>query len=143
MSKRTMDDLLEKVCDELDEAAERISRSDKMTVGDLEKVGELVDIKKNLLKIGMLEEASEYSGDGDWEARGSYNRGSSYAGRKRDSMGRYSRADRGSEYRSGRRMYSRGDGKDEVMEHLEKAMDEATTEKEREAIRRAMKQVED
>lgn len=140
MSKRVMDDLLEKVCEELEEAAEKVSRSDKMSVSDLEKVGELIDIKKNLLKIDKLESESEYSGDGDWEARGSYSRGSSYAGHKRDSMGRYSRADRGMEYRDGRRMYSRDSG--DVMEHLEKAMDEATTEKEREAIRRAMKQVE-
>lgn len=140
MSKRTMDELLDKVCDELEEVAGDFSRSEKMSMSDLEKVGELVDIKKNLLKIEMLE-GSGYSGDGDWEARGSYNRGSSYAGRKRDSMGRYSRADRGMEYRDGRRMYSRGDG--EIMEHLEKAMDEAKTEKEREAIRRAMKQIED
>ncbi len=131
-------DLKEKLCGELDE----IARKPEMSAGDLETTHKLTDTVKNIDKILMLEGEDGYSGDGDWEARGSYNRGNSYAGRKRDSMGRYSRDDRGMAYRDGMHRYSRDGGKDEIMEHLEKAMVEASSEKEREAIRRCMKQVE-
>ena len=120
-------DLKEKLCDELEEYA---SKKD-MSAGDLEMVHKLTDTIKNIDKISMLEEDDGYSQSGDWE--GSYNRGSSYA-RRRDSRGRYSRG-------SGR-MYSRDGGKDRMMEHLEDMMREAGSEKEREAIRRCMAQME-
>ena len=83
----------------------------------------------------MLEEDGGYSQAGDWEmeGRGSYARGSSYRNQRRDSRGRYSR-DRG-------RMYSRADGKEHMMMELEEAMNAATSERDREAIRRVMNQV--
>ena len=86
----------------------------------------------------MLEEDG-YSRAGNWEAdmRGTYGRGSSYRGRKRDSMGRYSR-----EGRDGRGGYSRDSAKDEMMRHLDEMMDSASSEKEREIIRRTMSQLE-
>ena len=60
------------------------------------------------------------------------------ARRKRDSMGRYSRDGR----MMPNRIYSRDGGKDRMMEHLDAMMDEASTDKEREAIRRFMAQIE-
>ena len=98
-----MHELKEKLCEELEE----IARKPEMSAGDLEAVHKLTDTIKNIDKIEMLEEDSEYSRAGDWEAdmRGSYGRGNSYRGRKRDSMGRYSR-----DYRDGR-MYSRVDAR--------------------------------
>lgn len=69
--------------------------------------------------------------------RGTYGRGSSYRGRKRDSMGRYSREGRG-----GRGGYSRNDAKEAMMEQMEMLMDQAGSEREREAIRRCMGQLE-
>ena len=77
-----------------------------------------------------------YSGAGDWEARGRFggssydDGGSSYAGRRRDSRGRYSRAD-------GMGGYSRDDGRHEMMETLEEMMSNAQG-KDREIISRAM-----
>lgn len=56
----------------------------------------------------------------------SYRGGMSYAGRRRDSMGRYSRAD----------------GKEGMMEHLRQMMDEAQTDKERRVIEEAMTKME-
>lgn len=56
----------------------------------------------------------------------SYRGGMSYAGRRRDSMGRYSRAE----------------AKMSMMEHLEQMMDEATTDKERKVIEEAMTKME-
>ena len=71
-----------------------------------------------------------------WSAEGAYEGGSSY--RHRDSMGRYAR-----DGYSGRgysdRGYSRGG---DMLEHLEKMMREASSEKEREAIRCAIEKIE-
>ena len=129
-----MDKLRDKLCDELDE----IARKPEMGAGDLEIIHKLTDTIKNLDKIEMLEDGG-YSQAGDWEmeGRGSYNRGSSYRGRKRDSMGRYSREGRG-----GRGGYSRHDAKEAMMEQMEMLMDQAGSEREREAIRRCMGQLE-
>ena len=129
-----MYELKDKLCKELDE----IARKPEMGAGDLEIIHKLTDTIKNLDKIEMLEDGG-YSQAGDWEmeGRGSYNRGSSYRGRKRDSMGRYSRDGRG-----GRGGYSRHDAKEAMMEQMEMLMDQAGSEKEREAIRRCMNQLE-
>ena len=129
-----MYELKDKLCKELDE----IARKPEMGAGDLEIIHKLTDTIKNLDKIEMLEDGG-YSQAGDWEmeGRGSYNRGSSYRGRKRDSMGRYSREGRG-----GRGGYSRNDAKEAMMEQMEMLMDQAGSEREREAIRRCMGQLE-
>ena len=129
-----MYELKDKLCKELDE----IARKPEMGAGDLEIIHKLTDTIKNLDKIEMLEDGG-YSQAGDWEmeGRGSYNRGSSYRGRKRDSMGRYSRDGRG-----GRGGYSRHDAKEAMMEQMEMLMDQAGSEREREAIRRCMGQLE-
>ena len=134
-----MHELKEKLCDELEE----IARKGEFSAGDLEAVRKLTDTIKNLDKIEMLEDGS-YSQAGDWEIEGrAYNRGSSYARRKRDSIGRYSRDGRMMRggYRDGR-MYSRADAKEDMMDQMEALMEQAGSEKEREAIRRCMNQLE-
>lgn len=133
-----MRELKEKLCEELEE----IARKPEMSAGDLEAVHKLTDTIKNIDKIELLEEDGEYSRAGDWEAdmRGTYGRGSSYRGRKRDSMGRYSRE--GRDGRGGRGGYSRDGAKDEMMRHLDEMMESASSEKEREIIRRTMSQLE-
>ena len=131
-----MHELKEKLCDELEE----IANKGELGAGDLEIIHKLTDTIKNLDKIGMLEDG--YSQAGDWEIEGrAYNRGSSYARRKRDSMGRYSRDGRSMRYRDDR-MYSRDEAKDDMMEQMEALMEQAGSEKEREAIRRCMNQLE-
>lgn len=138
-----MYELKDKLCKELDE----IARKPEMGAGDLEIIHKLTDTIKNIDKIGMLEENGGYSQAGDWEmeGRGSYNRGSSYRGRKRDSMGQYARDGRDDGY-SGRmmpdRIYSRADAKEHMMDELEEAMNAATTDRERDIIKRAMDQLE-
>ena len=119
--------LKEKLCDELEE----IVNKGEWGAGDLDIIHKLTDTIKNLDKIEMLEEDGGYSRDGNWEAdmRGTYGRGSSYRGRKRDSMGRYSRDGRMGGY-------SRPDVKEAMMEQAREMMDNATTEREREVIRR-------
>ena len=85
----------------------------------------------------MLEDG-EYSEavDGD-----DYERGSSYARRGHHYVrGHYSR-DGYPMRRDSRGRYSREDGRSEMMEHLEMAMDSAT-EKDKETIKRFMRQLE-
>ena len=124
-----MHELKEKLCEELEE----IARKPEMSAGDLEAAQKLTDTIKNIDKIEMLEEDDGYSRAGNWEAdmRGTYARGSSYRGRKRDSMGRYSRDGR----------YSRHASPD-MMDKLQTMMDNASTERERDAIRRLMNEME-
>ena len=134
-----MHELKEKLCDELEE----IANKGELGAGDLEIVHKLTDTIKNLDKIEMLEDGG-YSQAGDWEIEGrAYNRGNSYARRKRDSMGRYSRDGRTMRggYRDGR-MYSNADAKDDMMAQMEDLMNKAGSEREREAIRRCMSQLE-
>lgn len=132
-----MDKLKDKLCEELEE----IARKSELSAGDLEMVHKLTDTIKNIDKIDMLEDDG-YSQAGDWEARGnysrnSYNRGSSYANRgKHYVRGHYSRDGRNTDG------YSRADAKDRMLEHLDEMMQEASSEKEREAIRRCMTQLE-
>ena len=124
-------ELKDKLCEELEE----IARKPDMGPGDLELIHKLTDTIKNIGKIEMLEEEGGYSQDDGYDAGGGYGRGVSYArgrgGRRsgrntrRDSMGRY----------------SRNDGRSEMMEHIEAALD-AADDKDREAIKRFMRQLE-
>ena len=126
-----MHELKDKLCDELEE----IARKGELGAGDLEIIHKLTDTIKNIDKIEMMKEDGGYSRVGDWEIEGrAYNRGNSYR-RKRDSMGRYSRDGYSRDDR-----YSR-DG-DRMMEEMESLLDRAGSEKERQAIRRCMQQME-
>ena len=132
-------ELKEKLCKELDE----IARKPEMGAGDLEIIHKLTDTIKNLDKIEMLEDGG-YSQAGDWDdGRGSYGRGSSYANRgKHYVQGHYSREGYSNEGNSSRGGYSRHDAKEAMMEQMEALMDQAESEKERQAIRRCMSQLE-
>lgn len=115
--------LRDMLCKELEDITEKRS----MSVGDLDAVQKLTSSIKNTYKIEMLEDGG-YSGSGEWEAdmRGTYGRGSSYRGRRRDSMGRYSRTD----------------AREHMRMQLEDMMRDADDDKTREAIRRCMEQIE-
>ncbi len=135
---KALEDLRETLCKELDEIARK-----GMSAGDLEAVHKLTDTVKNIDKICMLEEGG-YSGAGEWEADmlGTYGRGSSYANRgKHYVRGHYSRDD-GASYRGGRGRYSRDGGKEEMVSQLEMMMEDASSDRERQAIRRCIEQLE-
>ena len=140
--------ILDKVCDELEEYGQKLKKDAKMSAGDLEMVNKLIDVKKNILKTWKLEdEDGGYSHAGDWEgmARGhfgdrSYNDGGnsyanrgehrvrehySHAGRRRDRMGRYS-----------------GAGGGDILEHVEMMMEETDDPREKEIIRRFKRELE-
>lgn len=114
----------------LHEELEELSHKSDLSAGDLEMVHKLTDTIKNIDKICMLEDGGEYSHRGmDYTHHTDpYDRDTSYA-------------NRGKHYVRGH--YSRDGGKGGVMEHLQMALDEATTEREREEIRRVMRKFED
>lgn len=120
-----MHKIKEMLMEELYEYEEKAKKGQgKMSAGDLETLHKLTDTIKNIDKIEMLEDVGNSENGGDWMARGMYD-GSygdeehSYARRKRDSRGRY----------------SRDGGKDRMIEKLEQMMREASNDKEREAFR--------
>jgi hypothetical protein len=114
-------ELRDTLCRELDEIAEK----GELSAGDLETVDKLTHTLKNLDKIMM---GGEYSNAGDWYAMGNYGRdGVSYRGRKRDSMGRYSRAD----------------AREDMAEKLRRMMDDAPDSRTREALEKALRCMED
>ena len=132
-----MDKLKDKLCEELDE----IARKPEMGAGDLEIIHKLADTIKNLDKIEMLEDG-DYSQAGYRDGGSSYNRGSSYANRgKHYVRGHYSRDGYSMEGRGNRGGYSRHDAKEAMMEQMEMLMEQAGSEREREAIRRCISQL--
>ena len=75
-----MHKLMEFVCDELEELERKAAKDGKLSRTDLEAVKELTEVKKNILKIEMLSEESEYSNAmGGYSRRGGYSKRGSYA----------------------------------------------------------------
>ena len=120
-----LEDLRDALCRELDE----IAGKGELSAGALDTVDKLAHTIKNLDKVMMGE---GYSNAGDWYAMGNYGRdgyrvdyrdGTSYRGRKRDSMGRYSRAD----------------AKEDIADKLRRMMDDAPDSRTREALDKALR----
>ena len=117
--------LKDEMCDELMELTDKKNRSP----GDVERIGEIVDIILDIHRIEDYCEGGEYSRAGEWEAdmRGNYgrtenyNRGNSYANRGRHYV---------------RGHYSRTDGRERMISDIEDMMQEATG-AERDAYKRA------
>lgn len=125
--------MLDYVCRELEDLENNMKKQGGLTPSDMQKVDMFARIKKNLLKAEELTSKEEdgYSGEGSMRGsyRGSYegssNRGSyegpmrpvserdGYSERRRDRMGRYSRAEG----------YSRH-GSDELIEELKDLMED-------------------
>ena len=133
--------LKEMLCDEL----EKITKKGELSAGSLDAVDKLTHSIKSIDTIIAMDEYSEDDGmmyDGSYarENRGG-NRGNSYArGRRRDSMGRYSRNNsyRGSYDNGG---YSREEEMDNLKMELQGLLEGAETEEERKMIRKWIKQV--
>lgn len=136
-----MNAILDYICDEIEEIEQKIQKEGKLSMAEVEYLDKLEHIKKDVLTSEAMMDGG-YSNDGSYDGYnggngggmngGSYNSYRGYSGRRgRDSMGRYT---------SGRR-YSRDEAKSEISRHLEKAMDAAGSEKEREVLQRAMEQL--
>lgn len=149
-----MHKLYEYLCDELEELEQKAAEKG-LSGSELEYADKLTEIKKNILKIEMLEDegysaeyrddmmsrdrmgGTSYRGDGSYRMNdGSYNRGGSYArgrGRsaRRDAMGRYS-SERGN---------SR-DGK-ELADELRDMMHDVTDERTRQKLQKFVSKLEE
>jgi hypothetical protein len=121
-----LEDLRDTLCRELDE----IAGKGELSAGALDTVDKLAHTIKNLDKVMMGE---GYSSAGDWYAMGNYGErpgyrdSVSYRGRKRDSMGRYSRTD----------------AKEDIADKLRRMMDDAPDSRTREALDKALRCMEE
>lgn len=145
-----LEDLKYKLCDELETRAKKKDFSS----ADLGVLHTLTDTIKNIYKIEMFEEVGEgeysradgegysarrYSRDGGESYRGhSYDGeggGSSYARRGEHHVrGHYSRDEGG--------RYSRAEGQGSMMDRMHEMLESAENDKQREAIRRCISQLE-
>jgi len=134
---------MDKLKNKLWDLVEEIERKPELKPAEIEYVHLLTDTIKNIDKICMLEE-------GGYSQAGPYDGGSSYANRGQHWVrGHYSRDGQGGNHsmrgdpygnpRSGG--YSRADGRSEMIEHLQMALDSAN-EKDRDAIMRLLRQME-
>ena len=157
-----MHKIKEMLMNELYEYEEKAKKAPngKLSMQEVEKIHKLTDTVKNICKIDMLEEGEGYSEDTDFMGEGRMY-GTSYArgrGRnaRRDSMGRYSRDggsyDGGMSYeggsyarggQGGRGGYSRNDAKEHLMEKAEEMLEMANDPKERKAIEKFMRELDD
>lgn len=135
---KAYDQIKEMLCDELEE----IAKKNELTTNSLDVIYKSIDVIKDIATVEAMEQEYGYSQDGysgNYYPRYpmyAYDDGNSYArGRgsnaKRDSMGRYSNEGRSYDY--SRDGYS-GDTKEE----LQRIMNSAQNDREREAIRKAL-----
>ena len=88
-----MHKLYEYACDELKELEQKADEKGGLSSAEMDYANKLTELKKNILKIEMLEDegySAEYRDD---RSMRSYRRGGGVYARRRDSMGRYSRAE--------------------------------------------------
>lgn len=131
-----MDKLCKYIDKELDELENKVGMGGKLSRADIEDGKNLAKFKMALLTNEAMENDGEYSNN--YMQGGNsygYNRGASYRGRRRDSMGRYSRDD----YNRGE--YSRAEAEDEFREHLEEAMHSAPDEHKRKKLERMLNEM--
>lgn len=141
--------ILEDLNYELEDMIEPVVKKGDISPTELDNIYKAV---KTMNYIKTMEAMKEYSNDGSY--RGSYAGGGSnrYSrgsfdgrmGMDRDSDGRYSERERRYSYRRGqsRDGYSRDDEKEEIISKLERMMDEAGSEAERQTIRDCMRRIE-
>lgn len=138
-----LEEMCETLSGKISEANDKIRQtSGDLTGGDLEYIDRLTHALKSIKTIMAMEDGGNsygsygnsygngsYSGNGGYSSR--YYPGNSSRGRRRDSMGRYSR-----------RGYSRGDDNGEVIEQLQEAMEMAPDEKTRQDIQKIITKME-
>lgn len=114
-----MNAILDYICDEIEEIEQKIQNDGKLSMTEIEYLDKLAHIKKDVLTSEAMMD-SGYSNEGSYDG---YNGGNGMTG------GSYMRGNSGRRGRMyGGRRYSRDEAKDEVMRHLEKAMNGATGE---------------
>lgn len=142
-----MHKLMEYICDEMEELEKKASKDGKLTMAEIQYLDTLAHTKKNLLKADEMWEESEYSGAIDGRggsyARRSYardDRGTSY--RYDDGTMSMARGRRGNVKRDSMGRYSRAEGAEMMVDELRELMQEAPDEKTRMEFQRFIQKIE-
>ena len=137
---REFDSIKDMVYCEIDD----ISRADRLDMNTVKVLGELVDILKDIGSIEMFEEGFEWQEDDHSYASG-YGRGNGYSQRRPMNYGEGGNLRGGRSYGYSRRSrggYSYDDGKAHMVEELHQLMMKATDQKDKDAIRHLIEQME-
>ncbi len=127
--------------DMLHRELEDYAHKGKVSAGDIEAIHKLTDTIKNIDKICIYEENDYSSKGGEWQAYGSYDTdGRSMRGRSRDGRNDDGYSGRNRHYVRGH--YSYDDAKKRMYHELSEAAEMATTDRERDIINRAMRELE-
>ena len=136
---RKMEELREMLCEELD----KITKKGELSAGSLDVIDKLTHSIKSIDTIIAMEESeSGYSYEYSRARDGRRGGNSNAQGRRRDSMGRYSR-DNEYDMRGGNSNgYSRDDEMHNLKSDLHEMLENAESEEQRRMIRNWIKQVE-
>lgn len=141
-----MDEKLYKVHELIDKGIDELVSKSSLDKESVCIMGELIDIKKDLSTIEAMEEYGYSEMNDPYNGGVSYARGGGRGSRYgyRGNYNNYGYRSGGNSYRRGNyeRGYSNAGEKDMMIEHLERAMDNASNEHEREKIRKMIMQIE-
>ena len=133
---REYSEVREILCDLLSDSI----KDGKIAIGDVEIIKNMLSGIEKTYKIEMFEEDGSYSQAADMDSPSSYARGSRFANGGTHLVGGHYRRE-GGYARAGRGGSRRHDSKEAMMEQAQEMMDNATTERERDAIRRFMSEL--
>lgn len=138
-----MHKLMEYVCSEMEELERKADKDGKLSMAEMQYLDTLAHTKKNLLKADEMWEESEYSeamdGRGGSYARRSYNRGDSY---RYDDGTAMARGRRGNVRRDSMGRYSRAEGAEMMVDELRELMQEAPDERTRMEFQKFIQKIE-
>lgn len=141
-----MHKLMEYVCSEMEELERKADKDGKLSMAEMQYLDTLAHTKKNLLKADEMWEESEYSEAMDGRG-GSYRR--SYARDGRDTSYRYddgtmsmARGRRGNVKRDSMGRYSRAEGAEMMVDELRELMQEAPDERTRMEFQKFIQKIE-
>lgn len=141
-----MHKLMEYVCSEMEELERKADKDGKLSMAEMQYLDTLAHTKKNLLKADEMWEESEYSEAMDGRGT-SYRR--SYARDGRDTSYRYddgtmsmARGRRGNVKRDSMGRYSRAEGAEMMVDELRELMQEAPDERTRMEFQKFIQKIE-
>ena len=138
-----MHKLMEYVCSEMEELERKADKDGKLSMAEMQYLDTLAHTKKNLLKADEMWEESEYSEAMDGRGtsyRRSYDRGTSY--RYDDDTMSMARGRRGNVRRDSMGRYSRAEGAEMMVDELRELMQEAPDERTRMEFQKFIQKIE-
>lgn len=149
-----MHKLMEYICEEMEELEKKAGKDGKLSMAEMQYLDTLAHTKKNLLKADEMWEESEYSeamdGRGGSYARRSYARGNrsnaydggSYRSYEDDGSMAMARGRRGNVRRDSMGRYSRAEGAEMMVDELRELMQEAPDERTRMEFQKFIQKIE-